>query len=73
MVSYSFITTRMIFKKEKNMSKTFEVMEAYTGNYQIKAYEDGNCVLDIILNDYNTGGACKVLKAFGYSLLRSEY
>lgn len=55
------------------MNKTFEVMEAYTGNYQIKAYEDSNCVLDIILNDYDAGGACKVLKAFGYSLLRSEY
>lgn len=55
------------------MNKTFEVMEAYTGNYQIKAYENGNCVLDIILNDYNVDGACNVLEAFGYSLLHREY
>lgn len=55
------------------MNRTFEVMEAYTGNYQIKAYEDGNCVLDIILNDYDTDGACKVLEALGYSLLHREY
>lgn len=55
------------------MNKTFEVMEAYTGNYQIKAYEDGNRVLDIILNDYDTDGACKVLEALGYSLLHREY
>ena len=55
------------------MNRTFEVMEAYTGNYQIKAYEDGNCVLDIILNDYDTDGAYKVLEALGYSLLHREY
>ena len=30
------------------MNKTFEIVEAYTGNYEIKAYEDGNCFLDII-------------------------
>ena len=39
------------------MTKTFEVVEAYAGNYAIKAYEDSDCVLDIIVNDYNVEGA----------------
>lgn len=30
------------------MNKTFEIVEAYIGNREIKAYENGNCVLDII-------------------------
>ena len=48
------------------MNKTFEVVEAYIGNREIKAYENGNCVLDIIVNDYNVDGACEVLEALGY-------
>lgn len=55
------------------MNRTFEVIEAYIDNHQIKAYEDGDCILDIIVNDYNVDGACKVLKALGYSLLHREY
>lgn len=55
------------------MNKTFEITEAYIGNREIKAYEDGNRVLDIIVNDYNVEGACKVLKALGYQLLYREY
>ncbi len=55
------------------MNRTFEVIEAYIGNRQIKAYENSNCVLDIIVNDWNVDGACKVLEALGYSLLRREY
>ena len=54
------------------MNKTFEVVEAYIGNREIKAYENGNCVLDIIVNDYNVDGACEVLEALGYLLYR-EY
>lgn len=48
------------------MTKTFEVVEAYIGNREIKAYEDGDCVLDIIVNEYNVYGASRVLEALGY-------
>lgn len=48
------------------MTKTFEVVEAYIGNNEIKAYENGDCVLDIIVNEYNVNGACCVLEAQGY-------
>jgi hypothetical protein len=51
------------------MYKTFEVVNAYIGNYEIKAYENGRRVLDIILNDYNVDGACEVLEALGYQSL----
>ena len=55
------------------MNKTFEVVDAYIGNKEIKAYENGRCVIDIILNDYNVDGACKVLKALGYYQLYRSY
>ena len=55
------------------MNKTFEVVDAYIGNKEIKAYENGRCVIDIILNDYDVDGACEVLKAFGYYLLYRSY
>lgn len=55
------------------MYKTFEVVDAYLGNKEIKAYENGRRVLDIILNDYNVDGACKVLEALGYQLLYRAY
>lgn len=45
------------------MNKTFEITEAYIGKR----------VLDIIVNDYNVDGACKVLEALGYQLLYREY
>lgn len=51
------------------MTKSFEIVDAYLGNKEIKAYENGRRVLDIILNDYNVDGACKVLEALGYYLL----
>ena len=54
------------------MNKTFEVVEAYAGNYAIKAYEDSDCVLDIIVNDYNVEGARCVLEAMGYTMTRTE-
>ena len=52
------------------MNNTFEIMKAYTGNYEIKVYKDDECILDIIVNDYNVEGACEILKALGYQLLR---
>lgn len=55
------------------MNKTFEITEAYIDNHEIKAYEDGKRVLDIIVNDYNVDGACKVLEALGYQLLYRKY
>lgn len=51
------------------MCKIFEITDAYTSNFEIKAYENGRCVLDIILNDYNVDGACEVLEALGYQSL----
>lgn len=55
------------------MTKTFKVVGAYLGNKEIKAYENSRCVLDIIINDYNVDGACKVLEALGYRLLYRAY
>ena len=55
------------------MKKTFEVIDAYIGNKEIKAYENGRCVLDIIINDYDVDGACKVLEALDYWLLCRAY
>ena len=55
------------------MNKTFEVVEAYIGNREIRAFENGRKILDIILNDYNVDGAVKVLEALGYKLLYREY
>ena len=55
------------------MLKTYRVTFAYTGNYTIEAFESGKKVLDIILNDYNIDGACKVLDAFGYKCIKREY
>lgn len=55
------------------MNKTFKVINAYTDNKEIKAYENGKCILDIILNDYNVDGACKVLEALGYRMAHRAY
>lgn len=55
------------------MRKTFKVAEAYIGNKTIKVWENGNCILEIILNDYNVDGAVKILEALGYQLLYRDY
>ena len=55
------------------MTKSFEVVDAYLGNKEIKAYENGKYVLNIILNDYNIDGAVKVLEALGYRLTYRAY
>lgn len=38
-----------------------------------KALSSDATEVDIIVNDYNVDGACKVLEALGYSLLYREY
>lgn len=55
------------------MNKTFKVVRSYPGNKNIKAYENGRKILDIILNDYNIDGACNVLEALGYRMTHREY
>ena len=55
------------------MLKTYRVTQAYTGNYNIEAFESGKKVLDIIVNDYNVIGACYVLDAFGYRCTKREW
>lgn len=55
------------------MYKTFEVVEAYIGNKEIRAFENGKRVLDIILDDYNVDGAVKILEALEYQLLYRAY
>ena len=55
------------------MNKTFKIVEAYTGNKNIKAYENGRNILDIILNDYDVNGAVNVLEALGYRMTHREY
>ena len=55
------------------MRKTFKVTKAYTDNKTIKVWENGKCVLEIILNDYNVDGAVKILEALGYQLLGRDY
>ena len=55
------------------MNKTFRIDDAYSGNKYVKAYENGRKILDIILNDYNVNGACKVLEALGYKMTHREY
>lgn len=55
------------------MNKTFEVVNAYTDNKEIRAFENGKRVIDIILNDYNVDGAVKILESLGYQLLYRAY
>lgn len=55
------------------MNKTFKIIDAYLDNKNIKVYENGERVLEIILNDYNIDGAVKVLEALGYRLTYRAY
>ena len=55
------------------MNKTFKIVDAYLGNKNIKVYEDGERVLELILNDYNVDGAIKVLEALGYQMIYRAY
>lgn len=55
------------------MRKTFKVTEAYIGNKTIEVWENGDCILKIILSNYNVDGAVKILEALGYQLLYRDY
>ena len=55
------------------MLKTYRITSAYTGNYRVEAFESGKIVIDIIVNDYDVGGASAVLEAFGYRLTKRKY
>ena len=55
------------------MNKTFEVIEDFFGNKEIRAFENGRRILDITLDDYTLDGAVKVLDALGYKLLYKPY
>lgn len=39
----------------------------------IKIYEDGERVLELILNNYNVDGAIKVLEALDYRMIYRKY
>lgn len=51
------------------MYKSFEVVATYTSNKEIKVYECGRRVADVILGNEDVDGACKILEALGYQLL----
>lgn len=51
------------------MYKTYEVISAYIKEKEIKAYEDGRRVADIVVSDCDVDGACKILEVLGYQQL----
>lgn len=51
------------------MYRTFEVLATYTSNKEIKVYENGRRIADVVLCDSDVDGACKILKTLGYQLL----
>lgn len=51
------------------MYKTYEVVSAYAEKKEIKAYENGRRVADIVVFNYDVDGACKILEALGYQQL----
>lgn len=55
------------------MTKTFEVISSYLGNKEIRVYENGKRILDIMLSDHDIDGACEILEALGYHLLYRAY
>ena len=52
--------------------KNFEIRDSMPGVKRIRAYENGKCTVDVILTDDNVNGACKILEALGYKLLRKD-
>lgn len=52
--------------------KNFEIRDSLPGTKRIRAYENGKWIVDMILTDENINGACKILEALGYKLLRRE-
>lgn len=59
--------------EEISTIKNFEVLDAMPGVKRIKAYENGKCIVDMIIIDDNVNGARKILEALGYKLLRRAY
>ncbi len=55
------------------MNKTFKIVNAEFGNKNIKIYENGERVLELILNSYTVDGAIKVLEALGYRMTYRAY
>ena len=55
------------------MLKTYSVIFAYTGLYNIEAFESGEKVLDINLTEHTVDGACYALDALGYKCTRRDY
>lgn len=51
------------------MYKTYEVISAYIKEKEIKAYENGRRVADIVVPDCDVDGACKILETLGYQQL----
>ena len=51
------------------MSKTNAVNSAYIKEKEIKAYENGRRVADIVVPDCDVDVACKILEALGYQQL----
>nr|DAG16125.1 MAG TPA: hypothetical protein [Caudoviricetes sp.] len=51
------------------MCKSFEVVATYTSNKEIKVYECGRRIADVIVCNEDVDGACKILEALGYQLL----
>lgn len=51
------------------MYKTYEVISAYIKEKEIKAYENGRRVADIVVPDCDVDGACKILEVLGYQQL----
>ena len=52
--------------------KNFEIRDSMPGVKRIRAYENGKLIVDMILTDDNVNGACKILEALGYKLLRKD-
>ena len=56
------------------MHKVFKITdETGIGTSKIKAYQDGDCVLNVIVDDYNVEGASLILKALGYNEVCEDY
>lgn len=58
--------------EEISTIKNFEILDSLPGVKRIKAHENGKWIVDMILADGNVNGACKILEALGYKLLRRE-
>ena len=58
--------------EEISTIKCFEIRDSLPGAKRIRAYENGKWIVDMILTNDNVNGACKILEALGYKLLRKD-